>query len=96
MKLPVMYSAVILMAAYGKHLTAVKQMWQLANLLVMLFGLLCNTFSRKSRWLPTLWGFARVQCWANVLLRQECSLMAPNPYFFLSCCLIEDLEKSRI
>lgn len=44
-----MYSAVILMAAYGKHLTAVKQMWQLANLMVMLLGLLCNTFSSKIR-----------------------------------------------
>lgn len=44
-----MYSVVILMAAYGKHLTAVKQMWQLANLMVMLLRLLCNTFSSKIR-----------------------------------------------
>lgn len=56
-----MYSTVILMIAYGNHLTAVKQMWQLANLMVMLLRLLCNTFFSKIRRLPTLSSFAHVE-----------------------------------
>ena len=56
-----MYCVVILRTTCGKPLTAVKQMWQLANLMVMPVRLLCNTFSSKIRWFLSLCGFIHVE-----------------------------------
>lgn len=57
-----MCGTVILMAACGERLTAVKQMWQLANLMVTLLRLLCNTFPSKISRLPSLCAFLHVEC----------------------------------
>lgn len=56
-----MCGTVILMAACGDRLTAVKQMWQLANLMVTLLRLVCSVFPGKISRLPSLCGFLRVE-----------------------------------